>query len=470
MNKMKTMKKTTIFKAGIFTAAAAITLSSCEKYLDDVRPNPNDPETATLSSLLGNIEVATYSNFSGQNARRAAIFTQHMAGTDGQMQIVAQYNVTEGDVTNEWKTLYSNAMINASILIEQAGDENPYYRGIAKILMAMNLGLATDQWGDVPYSDAFKGLSANFTPQYDSQQSVIASIQSLLSEAITDLARPSTSNLFFPGATDYTFGGDVAQWTKTAWVLKARYANRLSDINPSQSATDALNFLAQAGMTSNTDDANCVFGPNGNENNQWAVFNQTRADYIHMGEFFVELMKTNSDPRLPFYCTQDDTSGYSGTAANDLSNTSTSNLGSFYGSVTSIAPLVTYVEAKFIEAEANLRLGNGAAAATAHNDAVKASMLAITGAQQTAYETANASETAGTITLQKIMTEKYVALFTQIETWADWRRTGFPALTPNNNAVLGGIPRRLPTPTEERQYNPNAIVVGNILNHVWWDQ
>lgn len=463
----KTMKKSIILRAGVFATAAALTFTSCEKYLDDVRPNPNSPETVTLSALLGNIEVATYANYEGGNARRASIFTQHMAGTDGQMQIVAQYNITEGDITNEWKTFYSTALINCKLLVEKAGDANPHYRGIARVLMAMNLGLATDQWGDIPNTDALKGLEGNFTPKYDSQQSILASIQTMLSDAITDFG--STSNVFLPSATDYIFAGDVAKWTKIAWVLKARYANRLSLRDPAQSATDALTYLANAGMTSSADDANCIFGPNGNENNQWAVFNQTRANYMHMGEFFVEMMKTNSDPRLPYFCTVDDTGGYSGTAANDLSNTTTSNLGSYYGDVMSIAPLVTYVEAKFIEAECNLRLGNAAAAATAHNEAVAASILTVTGAPDAVYEAAHASETAVSITLQKIMTEKYVALFTQVETWTDWRRTGFPVLTPNNNAVVAGIPRSLPTSIDERLYNPNATLNNNVLNHVWWD-
>jgi hypothetical protein len=410
--------------------------------------------------------VATFSNYEGNNARRAGIFTQHLAGTDGQMQIVAAYNVTENDVTNEWRTIYATALINADKLIKKAGDANPYYRGIARVLKAMNLGIATDQWGDIPNREALDGENMNFQAHYDAQATVLSDIQALLSDAVTDLTAAPTGEV--PSLSDFVFAGDNTKWTKIAWVLKARYANRLSLRSPSQSATDALSYLASAGMTDNSDDANCIFGSNGNENNQWYAFNQTRFGYIRMGKFFIDMMRDSADPRLPYFATLDDTGAYTGSDVNS-NDITTSQLGTYYGSATSIAPLCTYVEAKFIEAEANLRLGNTAAAATAHNQAVAASILAVTGASDPTYEAAHASETGATITLTKIMTEKYVAMFTQVESWSDWRRTGIPALTPNPQGVVNGIPRSLPTSVDERVNNPNAPTQNNILNHVWWD-
>lgn len=463
------MKKSTIYRCGMVAVAAAIlSLSSCEKYLDDVRPNPNNAEDVSMDNLLANLEVATFTNYEGNNARRAGIFMQQLAGTDGQMQIIAAYNVTENDVTNEWKTIYSTALINCEKLIKKSGSANPYYRGIARVLKAMNLGLATDQWGDVPNREAYDGENGNYTPHYDAQETVLSDIQTLLSDAISDFAVASGSAGQLPSTSDFIFGGDNTKWTKIAWVLKARYINHESLRYPGTSATEALADLAAAGMTGSSDDANCIFGSNGNENNQWYVFNQTRFGYIRMGKYFIDMMNTNSDPRLPFYATLDDTGAYTGSDVNS-NDITTSQLGTYYGDPTSIAPLCTYVEAKFIEAEANLRLGNTAAAATAHNEAVAASILTVTGAPDPTYEAAHAAETGATITLQKIMTEKYVAMFTQVEVWSDWRRTGFPVLTPNPSGVVNGIPRSLPTSVDERVNNPNAPAQNNILNHVWWD-
>ncbi len=455
----------------------AVTLTgftSCKKYLDDVSINPNDPLKVSPNALLSEIELATFSNYNGNLNRRSSVFTQHIAGIDGQYVGVANYKINEGDVTNEWRTIYSGALINCKILIDTLGTKSPVFSGIAKVLYVMNLGLATDMWGDVPNSDALKGLSQNYTPTYDSQQKIYADMQSMLSDAVANLKNSASANLFTPSTYDYIFQGDAEKWLGTAYVLKARYANRLSKLNPSQSATDAIMYLDSAyahGYLSSASDANAVFGQSGNENNQWYAFENQRG-YIKMGAFFVDLMNTNTDPRLPYFATTD-ASGSTFTGADvDPANATfdESGLGSFYGSPASKAPMVTYVEAKFIEAECKLRIVNNSGAANAYNAAVKESILYVTGASDPTYEAAHASETSGSIDLTKIMTEKYVALFTQAETWADWRRTGLPVLAPNPSGVVSGIPRILPTSQEERNYNPNAIIVSNILQKVWWDQ
>jgi len=53
------------------------------------------------------------------------------------------------------------------------------------------------------------------------------------------------------------------------------------------------------------------------------------------------------------------------------------------------------------------------------------------------------------------MTEKYIVLFQNIETWNDYKRTCIPNLTPVNNSQGGVIPGRLLYPLQERQTNPN---------------
>jgi hypothetical protein len=56
------------------------------------------------------------------------------------------------------------------------------------------------------------------------------------------------------------------------------------------------------------------------------------------------------------------------------------------------------------------------------------------------------------------MTEKYIAMFQNIEVWADYRRTCVPTLTP---AVAGsGIPGRMYYGQDERNANPNIPAPG----------
>jgi len=441
--------------------------SSCEKYLDclDCETDPNNPTVTTPALLLTIGEVATFSNYEGNLARVPQIWTQHLAGTDFQFYEFAQYNQTDNDVENEWNQLYGDCFINMKQLIQDFGDGNPWYRGMAKVITAMNLGLATDTWGDVPWSEALLGLE-NLNPKYDRQEDVYKAIQAMLTEAIDDLSQPMEANTLFPGTDDLVFGGDPAPWIKVAWVLKARYANHLSKRNATGSATDAINYLTQADLAGGFTDFLAVHSAAGNELNQWYAFNNERGNYLKMGKFLIDLMNLKNDPRLPFYATQDGNGNYSGTAPGDL-NISTSDMGPFFASPASAAPIVTYVEAKFIEAEAKLRLGDNAGAADAHNEAIKAHVALVTGSSDPVFEAAEASETSLTITLEKIMTHKYIAMFTQAEAWTDWRRTNLPALV----GVGGGpIPRRFVSPQGENVNNVNSPKIKDLYLRMWWDE
>lgn len=453
-------------------ASAVLFLGSCGKFVDGYEISPNDPVESSPALLLTVSEVQTFMTYSGQLARLSSVLMQQQAGTDGQFQQVAAFNIIPGDNDNEWENVYS-ALLDAKTLVEKAGDANPYYRGMARVIMAMNLGIATDIWGDMPYSTALDGINLNLNPTFDSQESILNEVQNLLSLAIADFAKLEEDNVLLPAADDLIFGGDIANWTITAHVLKARYANRLSKRDASASATAALQHIDNAiaaGMTSSASDCNAKFGSSGNELNQWYAFVfQERQGYIKMGKYFVDTLASLNDPRLPFYAAEDAAGGYSGTGLG-LYTQSTSDIGTYFADATSNAPMATFVEAKFIEAEAALRAGNATRAADAHNAAVMAHIQQVTGASApAAYVLANASETALTISLNKIMFQKYLAMFTQVEAWTDWRRTGVPALPMTPDAFTTEIPRRLPTPLTEINYNTNAPNVRDITTHIWWD-
>lgn len=452
--------------------AVLFSVLSCERFVEGWDDSPNTPTKATAPLLLSETEVATFMYYTGQLARTPSIFVQHTAGTDFQMTDIANYTLLEGDNVNEWEGIYTNCLMNEQLLIDDYGESNPYYAGIAKILKAMALGLLTDLWGDVPNREALKGLTGvsaiELNPHFDSQETIIQDIQALLSDGITDLSRPSGDNVILPGTDDYIFEGDPAAWINAAWIIKARYANRLSKKDPTGSATNALDFLSN--IDASMPDLMAIHGDESNEENQWYAFQLDRGNYMQMGEFLIELLKSINDPRLPYYALPNLDGEYTGTAKDDNS-TSTSDWGPYAGtSGDTDLPLATYFEAKFVEAEANLRLGNTDEAAAAYNEAVKASVLKVTGASDPAFEALYAAEDGNSIDLEKIMTQKYIAMFTQPEAWADWRRTNLPVLEPKQDGAVAGIPRRFPTCRSERNYNSNAVVVSNILTPVWWDE
>lgn len=467
-------------KTRIFIVTAVLTLgaviTSCEKYFEDSIATPNYPTETNPPLLLANIEVATFANFGGQLARQTLMLSQQVAGTSegSQTAEIMNYNITELTNENEWGVIYQGVLMNGKIMIEDFGSDNPHYAGIARILMAMNLGSATDLWGDVPFSDALNGLDGEFTPGYDTQEEILDetnanSVFGLLDQAIADLQMPSAANVYVPGTDDFIFGGDVDLWIKTAHALKARYYNRISGVVAGADAK-ITTALASA-MTASSEDALMKFGSGGNSQNQWYAYEQARPLYIKMGEYLVDTMNATADPRLPVYADPDTSGAYSGTPKDMISQTYTSDVGDYLSTVDASIPLVSYVEMKFIEAESKFRASDPGGAATAFNEAVQASVRAVTGVDTNqAFYNAYANEDAGSISLEKIMTQKYVAMFGQIEVYNDFRRTGLPGITPRTGAQTTTIPVRLIIPQNERLYNPNASsYIKGLTEPVWWD-
>jgi hypothetical protein len=124
-------------------------------------------------------------------------------------------------------------------------------------------------------------------------------------------------------------------------------------------------------------------------------------------------------------------------------------------------PLLNYAQVLFMRAEAvklGYETGGDAAAETFYKDAIKASWQQYGVFNQAAYDAyllnPAIAYVAGTGHKQ-IMTEKWVHMYLNSwETWNDWRRTGFPILTPAQDAIdPRGIPKRLGYPTTEVSLN-----------------
>ncbi|OMP78853.1 MULTISPECIES: SusD/RagB family nutrient-binding outer membrane lipoprotein [unclassified Chitinophaga] len=460
------MKKVLIFLALPLLFMA----ESCSKFTEGYGESPNNPTVATPPLILSAAELGLYSTYTGTLSRISATLTQQTGGVSNQMLEIDEYQLLNTANTNDWNNLYNNVVQPANDLIENYGATNEQYAAVMKIMKAMALGVATDIWGDVPATEAGLGnITGNTTPKFDTQEDVYAYLQTLLSEAITTLNATDGTNNYTMGSDDFIFGGDLTKWVNTAHILQARFANRLSKGDATGSATTALGYLSSV---TDAGDAMAVYGTVTAEQNQWYAFNTDRANYIKMGKFLVDMLQADSDPRLPYYADTTAAGIYEG-AAPSSENTTASNVGSYIAGAGSPIPLVTYSEALFIKADASFRLGNLGDAATYYNQAVIKAVTQVTGsAPDATYIAAHASATAATITEEQIATQKYIALFTQIETWAEWRRTGYPTLTPNADNVTGtnAIPRRLPTENNELLYNKaNAVNHDDIFEAVWWD-
>lgn len=431
-------------------------------YVDtDLNIDPNNPSSASPDLLLPAAELQIAYTMGGDYGRHTSVWTQHHAGIDRQQAGFDKYLIGESDMDNAWTTMYAGAMQNLRIIIEQTNEVSPHYAGIARILMAYSLGATTDLFGNIPYSEALKGSGGNFTPAFDSQESVYASIITLLDEAIANFDAESAMT---PGDDDLIYGGDTDLWSKAAKTLKARYQLHKSALGSTAAYTAALEALNGA-FADNADNMQFAF-LGGSQANPWSQFLTQRQGDLAMGGFFIDLLKASSDPRLEVLATTNDAGEYVGSGAGQqLSASETSDPSDALAGASAPVMLLTYAEAKFIEAEAALGTGNNARAQSAFEAAVAASLgqLGITDADFVAAATAD-------LTMENILTQKYIALYTQTEGYVDYRRTGYPALPLAIDAAGPNIPVRFPYPQSERQLNSaNCPSVNVFTDKLWWD-
>jgi hypothetical protein len=403
-------------------------------------------------------------NLMGNNTVRTTnLWMQQFDGYSRQSFTEMRYQLTPADVNNVWNSMYSGGLMTTKVIIDKAtAAESPHYSGVAKVLTATILGVLTDLFGDLPYSDALNGQEGNLTPTFDSQQAIYGTIQTLLTEAIDELG--STDNAI-DLAGDAIYDADLDSWIAAAWALKARHALQLSKVNGNQAYTDALTYAANA-MSSNSGDMDVVW--TAQDKNPLYQFMVDRGD-IRMCETFLNLFIAD-DPRIPRFFGPDAAGGISGgTPAGE--NDATSVPGPFLASQTSPTTMISYAEVKFIEAEANFQLNHKAEALAAYQEAVAASVNKIVGGDNSEWLDANINnETEATLSLNKIMTQKYLALHGQVQPFNDWRRTGIPALSLVPGAKTTEIPRRFPYAQDEITYNSNTPANVLITQRLWWDQ
>ncbi|MCA0231171.1 MAG: SusD/RagB family nutrient-binding outer membrane lipoprotein [Bacteroidetes bacterium] len=126
--------------------------------------------------------------------------------------------------------------------------------------------------------------------------------------------------------------------------------------------------------------------------------------------------------------------------------------------------IITYSEVEFILAEAALAGNFGATDAEGHyKKAIRASMdkagvFTASYDYEKYYAQASVSYASATNKLERIMEQKWLSSWFGIESWFDWRRTGFPTLKAGDVAQYGkALPIRYmyPSPNQDPSYLTN---------------
>lgn len=431
---------------------------SCDLTKTNIDP-AKLPEVS-LRMILPTAISQTARNQSTIPHRVASVYIQHLDMGDACVTI-PYYQPTPYHFDNLWaEGLYVGSLKDCAIMIGQAQAEGlPHYEGIAKILMAENLASTTLMFGDIPYSEALAG-SQHLKPAFDKQEDIMRAVFTLLDEAILLLEGEASPGE--PGPDDLIFAGDASAWRKTAFAFKARYMMQMSKRDPN-AAQKALEAIQQGSFSSLEEQPGFQWGGSENQDNPLAKFGYERPNTMFFEKRFAENF-LEDDPRLEKYVINDSTSWVSYEFYSPKNPASL-----FWSNPDANIPLISYVEVAFLEAEALWQTqANAADIQAALEKGIIASM------EQVELETAayqdyiEALPLLSTLSREKqletIMTEAYKAYygFAGFQVWSNYRRTGYPRLTPHprgSNLLNpnGRIPERHIYPQNETVNNSENV-------------
>jgi len=461
--------------------AVTVSFSSCKKWLD-VNDNPNSANSTvpTPEQRLPPI-IAQFADGYESAGTRASFLTQQLAVT---YAVGNNWNLTRwfSDVSSAnwpWQSWYVNTAVNIAPLIEASEKVGAYhYIGVGKIIKAWGFGALADFYGMLPY-DEFDQVG-NLTPKFDDGSYIQTQILQLLDEAIVDLQKTQEPGAPALAQGDILNDGNVENWIRLAYGLKARFLNHTSKLSTydSQAVLDALangpQTDAQSAILQYVDET-----PSTAANKEALQYSNTGLtarvtklyyDYItnnytgaptgtnNMEDPRVDLLIPSAEngagvlvrtvpvdmqsdlPKTgPLNYTYDaNLNKFSnkdsvyvqmrknphtpGTNARILST------GTWYTKRGAKGLLLTNAEMRFIEAEVKFRQGDLAGALAAYKAGIRShmSILEVKPADIEAYlNSTSVVQSAASLTLSHIMIQKYIALSYSPEQWVDLRRMDY---------------------------------------------
>jgi hypothetical protein len=526
----------------IYLAFSAVVLSSsCSK--EHLGETNTDPRAGTIDNTDPNFLLTSgelgYANTGYTQLLYQSMAIQGLASTLGYYGNGDKYVNTSGTIGYQariWNEGYT-ALSRLDQAIKLANAQDPVlYKNVIQIAKINQIFLyqrITDAYGAIPFSESLMAETGNVTPKYDNQKDIYTALLTNLQAAITALDPAATAT------GDVYFSGDVTKWRKAGYSLMLRLAMRLTKVDAATARTWTERAYTGGLMASNDD--NMVFRTDGayddtRNASTGALLVTDDFQQVRWSRTFINFLKATNDPRIsaiaevsaPGTANNRNSSlagnnsaavqigmpngydlgegntniaraaGYPGASPAVGSTDAAAPLGNYSRPRVAVfiqanAPIITlsFAETKFLLAEAAFRgWAVGGTAASHYNTALVASITGLTQINAAAAVDAGVANTFATahplVAGQelKMINEQYWAnenaTFSFIESWSNWRRSGYPVLTPvvyPGNVTNGVIIRRMIYPQTERTANGANYVAGVaglqggdfLTSRVWWD-
>ncbi len=479
-----------ITTASVFFATV---LGSCTKDFSETNTNRNNPTSVTPDLLLSGV----IRNIANQQVSDAWGIGNLVAQYHAKIQFVNEDRYLWNEQNGIWNSVYGNNRNLQNIFVAVENDSKSAYYGVGLILKSWMFSLATDAYGDVPYSEAGKAKTDGiYTPVYDTQEDIYTGILADLKKANEQLA---TANTSFSG--DILYGGGAAaiiKWRKLANSLRLRLLMRISkkkNVNAEMQTIvgDPVNYPVFTGNADNAELKYFSAAPN-----QWPLYASRVGsfDEIRVSKTLSDRLTALNDTRLNVFGRPSQSSVTGGTPKiegipNGLGDVAALNYNGGPQGVSRVgytfaclvcndpgqavpdpaaprAIIMNYAELQFILAEAREKgmistgtadtyYANGITANFDYWKALVPAQYSININMPAGYLTQPSVAYAGTQAdkLGKIALQKWIALyFNGLEAWFDWRRTGMPDIIPGASNLNGGkVPVRYIYPLAEQSLN-----------------
>lgn len=491
------MKRTIIY----MLLLAGLGFASCNKQFQRINTNPNNLEKPDAATLLSNVLVSEFYNNTFIAWTLGNGYSQYMTYSQDYYNTGTRYL----PVTNEpyWTPMYEAARDANVLYMEGTQQSNPFLQAAALTLRSYAFAQLTELWGDIPFKKALQGAQGNFTPSYDSQQTVYTDpdlgILPSLRRADSLLSTVSTGTL--PG--DLLYSGQLASWRKFINALRLRYLLRIS--SRQNVAAEMQSIVSEGMLMQNASESASLSLPTSLPYNYPSLTERS-------GDFNVKFLnstlynafaQTSDSDRLMAYFAPNATAVGSGSfrfsnyggmplvvnASSAQANGSShfnSNFRTIQNSSILKSHIITYAEQEFILAEAALKgfvsgnpsmyYENGIEGAYEEIGLSKAAAAAY-GTQTSVLLDAANPDTA----LSQIILQKWIAnIGNGFEGWIEYNRTGYPAFSTGGTANMnnGSIPTRFMYPAAEKSinstnYNTEITHMGGTETTTfkgWWDK
>ena len=496
----------------ILLLAMVTSLGSCD--FEEKNTNPNNSTFIEPGSLLTYTQLNTCTDGNTKNMQVGTcmmLVQQTATLNSSEASAGDKYYMMNAPANSYFLDYYGSTIKNWREMEKQASSDAKYQNilGVAKIWGAYLFQRMTDLYGNVPYSEAGLGFYEQvYKPKYDTQESIYNDMieQVKAGLALLNPEKPAISG-------DIFYNGDLNKWKKFGNSLLLRIGMRLSKVNPSLAASTAK-IAIEGGIMDSAEDL-CLIkhiagGRDYDKNPLSLRFqkdNYIGNDVVKISKTFIDYLKKTNDPRISVYCSLKDGDNDPAKQIGLPNGYDTNSIPSYPGYLgkenysnfntnlilTMNAPTLFLMpsESKLLHAEAALREWTSGNPNALFQEAVRLSMreqkvaygITIPDSEIDAFLAQNLFEKANsTEDKLEVLGEQYwvTTFMNGFESYANWRRCGYPKLTPTNyagNESNGQIPRRLPYAMDEytiNKANVEAAIqqqgVDNVNTRIWWDK